>query len=297
MNEFVKGIKNYIKLIRVRHWIKNLLIFLALVFSGELLEKGQLFKVINAFCAFSLMASIIYIINDIRDRENDKKHKTKCKRPIASGAISVKCAVIYAIILMGIVIGIIVVSKMNKIAIMLMTIYFILNLAYSLGLKNVPLIDLLILVSGFIIRVMLGGVVIDVKISNWLFLTVLSMSFYLGLGKRRGEIIKNGNTSRKVLQYYSKEYLDKSMIMFLTMTIIFYSLWVIGNNLYVNENMLIWTIPLVITIVMKYSMNIESVSDGDPIEVVYKDKTLILLIFLYVIFIIGTIYLGRIIQC
>lgn len=73
MNEFVKGIKNYIKLIRVKHWIKNLLIFLALVFSGELLEKGQLFKVINAFCAFSLMASIIYIINDIKDRENDKK--------------------------------------------------------------------------------------------------------------------------------------------------------------------------------------------------------------------------------
>ena len=280
MNEFVKGIKNYIKLIRVKHWIKNLLIFLALVFSGELLEKGQLFKVINAFCAFSLMASIIYIINDIKDRENDKKHKTKCKRPIASGAISV-----------------IVVSKMNKMAIMLMTRYFILNLAYSLELKNVPLIDLLILVSGFIIRVILGGVVIDVKISNWLFLTVLSMSFYLGLGKRRGEIIKNGNTSRKVLQYYSKEYLDKSMIMFLTMTIIFYSLWVIGDNLYVNENMLIWTIPLVITIIMKYSMNIESVSDGDPIEVVYKDKTLIFLIFLYAIFIIGTIYFRRIIQC
>ena len=176
---------------------------------------------------------------------------------------------------------------------LLIILYFGLNIGYSIKLKNIPLLDVVILVSGFVIRVLLGGVAISVEISNWMFLMVLSFSFYLALGKRRGEIIKNGTKTRAVLKYYSKEFLDKNMNMFLTISIIFYSLWVIGNNLYIRNNPLIWTIPLLIIIFLKYSMDVDGEVDADPVEVVFKDKILMLLIAIYAITLFIIIYGGK----
>ncbi len=290
-NIFIRKLKDYIKLIRVKHWIKNLLIFFALVFNGQLFNMVALGKVCVVFVIFSLVASSIYVINDIKDREKDRKHEKKCNRPIASGRVSVKSAITLTIILLVMALILIILCNLNVYAAGLIVIYFLLNLAYSLGLKNIPLVDLSILVTGFVIRVMVGGIAVGIAISNWLFLTVLSLSFYLGLGKRRGEIIKNGTKARAVLQYYSKDYLDKNMIMFLSMTIIFYSLWVIGGNVYVSDNLLIWTIPLIIVILMKYNMDIDSTADGDPIEVVFSDKILIGLMLIFVCLTLGIIYL------
>jgi len=168
-------------------------------------------------------------------------------------------------------------------------IYVIINLFYSLGLKNIPLLDITILVSGFLIRVLYGGAVIDVEVSNWLYLTVISMAFYLVIGKRRNEIISSKKETRKVLKYYTKEFLDKNMYMCLALAIVFYSLWTMDYNS--GNSMLIWTVPIVILICMKYSMNIELGGDGDPTEVVYEDKILLLLIAIYGISLISCIYL------
>ena len=283
---------NYLKLMRPKHYIKNFLIFLPLLFSGKLLNLSNILITLGGVICFSLMASSIYIINDIKDKDKDRKHKTKCNRPIASGKISVKNAIIFMFILLILVTVLVIVMNLSILSIGFLALYFILNLAYSLGLKNIPLIDIIILVSGFVIRVLFGASILSITVSNWLYLTVIAISFYLGLGKRRNEIMKTGSNTRKVLKYYTKEFLDKNMYMFLSMTIIFYSLWTTDVDIVSkSNNLLIWTVPLVIVICMRYSMDIEGESDGDPVEVIMHDKVIISLVFLYALSLITILYI------
>lgn len=281
--------KDYLKLIRVKHYLKNLLIFFPLFFSSNLFNVELLIKTILAFLSFCFACSIIYIINDINDKDKDKLHEKKKHRPIASGKISIKKAYATVFVLCLLSIICFIMSKADiKIAIYTL-IYIVINLFYSFGLKNIPLIDISILVSGFLIRVLYGGAIIDVEVSNWLYLTVISMAFYLVIGKRRNEITNSKKETRKVLKYYTKEFLDKNMYMCLSLAIVFYSLWTMDYNK--GESLLIWTVPIVILICMKYSMTIEIGGDGDPIEVVYGDKMLLSLIILYGISLVSFIYL------
>lgn len=283
---------DYLKLMRPKHYIKNFLIFLPLLFSGKLLDFSNILKTLGGVICFSLIASSIYIINDIKDKDKDRKHKTKCNRPIASGKISVKNAIIFMVVLLILVTVLVIAMNFSILSIGLLLLYFILNLVYSLGLKNVPLIDIIILVSGFVIRVLFGASILSITVSNWLYLTVMALSFYLGLGKRRNEIMKTGSNTRKVLKYYTKEFLDKNMYMFLSMTIIFYSLWTSDVDIVSkSNNLLIWTVPLVIVICMRYSMDIEGESDGDPVEVIMHDKVIISLVFLYALSLITILYI------
>ena len=285
--------RNYIKLMRPKHYIKNFLIFFPLVFSGNFFQKELLVSCIMCFFAFCLSASIVYIINDIKDKEKDKLHEKKKNRPIASGKVSVKNAIVLAILLffLSYFFQVLASNKLLDFSYLYILLYIILNIGYSLGLKNVPLLDVAILVSGFLIRVLYGASIVDVEISNWLYLTVISAAFYLGFGKRRNEIKKVGNKSREVLKYYNKDFLDKNMYMCLSLTIVFYALWTVDPiNVAKASNMLIWTVPFIMLILMKYSMNIENDSFGDPVNVVLEDKVLIITIILYGITVMSLIY-------
>lgn len=285
--------KNYIKLMRPKHYIKNVLIFFPLVFSGNFFQKESLISCIMCFFAFCLSASIAYIINDIKDKEKDKLHEKKKDRPIASGKVSVKNAIVLAILLffLSYFFQVLASSKLLDFSYLYLLLYIILNIGYSLGLKNVPLLDVAILVSGFLIRVLYGASIVDVEISNWLYLTVISAAFYLGFGKRRNEIKKVGNKSREVLKYYNKDFLDKNMYMCLALTIVFYALWTVDPiNVAKASNMLVWTVPFIMLILMKYSMNIENDSFGDPVNVVLEDKALTIIIILYGITVMSLIY-------
>ena len=258
--------KAYLQLLRPKHCIKNLLVVLPLVFSGRLLDPFLLWKTVCAVLAFCVLASLVYIINDIRDVERDRQHPTKCRRPIASGAVPVSCAVAEEVVLFGILI---VLSQLGQFPLkswLCMGTYFILNLGYSFGWKNVPILDIAILVSGFLLRMLLGTSVTGIAISGWLYLTVTSVSFYMGLGKRRGELRTVSKSARKVLQYYSDSFLTQNMQMCLTLTVVFYSLWSMDRG----EN-LMWTVPLVICICLKYGLTVDGNSDGDPVEVIYQD--------------------------
>ncbi|MEG0025701.1 MAG: UbiA prenyltransferase family protein [Bacilli bacterium] len=284
--------KNYLKLARIKHYLKNILIFIPLFFSGKLLENGNIIEAILGFIVFSLMCSFIYILNDIKDIEKDKLHEVKKKRPIASGKISKNNAIIFAflLLLLAILIETIFIG-FNNYSYIFLILYFILNLGYSLGLKNIPLLDIIILVSGFVLRVAYGATLFDIEVSNWLYLMVLSISFYLALGKRRNELVKTKGETRKVLTYYSKEFLDKSMYMFLTIAIIFYSLWCVDPIIVSNSNnLMLWTVPLIMIMCLKYSMNIENNSHGDPIDVIIKDKFILLLGLIYVACLIIILY-------
>ena len=282
-------VKNCIKLMRVKHYIKNVLIFLPLIFSLNFNNFQMDIRVFLGFIAFSLTCSIVYIINDIQDVEKDKQHPVKCKRPIASGKISKKEALILALILFIITTIICVQSKFDYNSILILCTYLVINILYSKVLKNIPLIDVVVLVACYVLRVLFGATLIGVSVSHWLYLTIISFAFYLALGKRRNEMTKsmeNGTETRKVLKYYTKDFLDKNMYMCLALTIVFYSLWCVDEITITkfDINYLIWTIPLLIIICMKYSLNIEGNSYGDPVDVILSDKVLVILILIYCIF-------------
>lgn len=278
--------KKYLKLLRVSHWAKNVLLFLPLIFSSNLFNVKLFMLTIVGFFLFSFLSSIIYINNDIEDIENDKKHPQKKFRPLAAGVISIPKARMIQLLLFIIVCGltIFLYLKTNSINIILLSvIYFVMNYLYSKGLKNVAIVDVVILVIGFLIRVFLGSVIINIEISNWLYLMIMFGSFYLGFGKRRNEIMKNGDVSRKVLKNYNKNFLDKNMYSCLTLSMVCYSMWATNADVInrIGNNLLIWTIPIVMIIFMLYSLEIETDSFGDPIEVVVHNKKIVLMIGVY----------------
>lgn len=254
---------------------------------------AKLLSGVLGFVLFSLLASVVYIINDIRDRENDRHHPAKCKRPIAAGIISVKNAGILALFLLGIsLVGNIFLFSVFSTCIL--GIYLVINLLYSYGLKNYPIIDVAILVSGFGLRVWYGAIITDIEISNWLYLTVIALSFYFALGKRRNELRQNeGGKTRKVLRAYSVEFLDKGMVMFMTLSNAFYALWSMdkSNDSIYNNEYLIFTVPCIFLITMKYGLDIEEkASDGDPVEVLLHDRILLGLCIFYLAVMIAILY-------
>ncbi len=284
-------IKEYLKLIRVKHYVKNLLIFLPLFFSGLYKDIDKTLICIAGFIFFCLVSSIIYVINDMSDIEKDRLHETKKNRPLASGAISIKSAyaVIFSLVFCCLLlIGVLIFLNGNLYALLLPLLYVIINILYSKGLKNVVLLDVVILVSGFLIRLFFGGILVDAEVSNWLYLTVMSGAFYMGFGKRRNEFIRNKEKTRKVLKYYNKDFLDKSMYVCLTLTIVFYSMWTVDPVIVgkLGNQLLIWTVPLLMIILFQYSLSVEKDSDGDPVEVLVNSKSLMATVLIYVIAII-----------
>lgn len=293
-------LKYYIKLLRPKHWIKNLLVFTPLVFSGNLLNAHYLLLSIVAFAVFSMVASSVYVINDIRDVESDRKHEVKCHRPIASGKVSIIEAKIILIILVLLVSIVEMLLKAPLPAAFVLGIYFLSNIFYSVKLKKVPIVDISTLTLGFLLRVFYGANVIGVAVSNWLYLTVMALAFYLGLGKRRNELLKmgvNAGEVRGVLKYYNHSFLDKNMYMLLSAAIVFYALWCIDpiTTAVLNEDFLIWTVFLVVCILMKYSLDIETGSYADPVDVVLGDKWLICLVLLYCVILLALLYGGTIV--
>lgn len=290
-------IKNYIKLLRVKHYMKNLLIFFPLVFSGQLFAGQAFLRTIVGSCAFSFSASMIYIINDMNDVENDRLHPTKCRRPLASGAISIRQARIAIVVLC--VLTLLFnwsVAKNDWRIWAILAGYIGCNIAYSFGAKNVALVDVLILVLGYVLRIYYGALLIRTPISSWLYLTVLSMAFFLGFGKRRNELRSQGEQSRVVLKRYTSEFLDKAMYLCLGLTIVFYSLWCESMTELMQNSLLLFSIPLVLLICMRYSMDIEGDSDGDPVEVVIADRPLLLLASVYAVAMACILYGGKLLH-
>ena len=280
----------YLKLMRVKHYLKNFLVFLPIIFSGNLFNLNILLKCIVAFFAFSFTSSVIYILNDLKDIEKDKNHPIKKNRPLASGEISKKTGIIIMTLLFIITIVLLILNELllNKANIFLL-IYFVINIFYSCGLKNVPLLDITILSFGFVLRVLYGGSVVSIPVSSWLFLTVLSVSFYMALGKRKKELMKlKGAKTRSVLKYYTENFLEKNMYLFLTLAIVFYSLWTV---LAVNNNLFKYSIIFVILILMKYNLNIEKDGYGDPVDVILGDKILISILFIYCLYCFTILYI------
>ena len=237
------------------------------------------------FIVFSLISSAVYILNDYKDIEKDRKHPVKKERPLASGCISKKAGLFIMFLCIISAVGVCILINDPPSALCL-AIYFFLNIGYSLGLKNIPIIDVVILASGFVLRVFFGGFVTHIEISKWLYLVVITGSLYMGLGKRRNELKKQTDT-RDVLKKYSMPFLDKNMYVCVTLANVFYALWTIE----MPDSRLIWTVPFFIIMLMCYSLDTEGDSDGDPVEVILHDKVLIGIILIYVVCILTLLYI------
>ena len=286
-----------VKLMRPKHYIKNFLILVSITFDRNLFNPAVLGQVMLGFAAFCLLTSAVYVVNDIRDVESDRQHEVKRNRPIASGAVPIPAAWALAGGLLAAALAIQLAAFGNRGgSLLLMAAYFAANLGYSLGLKHVPFLDIVLLVLGFVLRVLYGAAIVGSVTSAWVYLTVFALSFYLGLGKRRNELKKtrdSGGSTRRVLQYYSYEFLDKFMYLCLTLAVTFYALWSADGEITAKygTDKLIWTVPLVIIILMKYSADIESDSFGDPVDVVMHDKVLLGLSALLGLAVVALIYL------
>jgi 4-hydroxybenzoate polyprenyltransferase len=294
-------VKQYLQLLRVHHWIKNALIFIPLFFSSNLLKTSLISGIVLGFICFSLLSSIVYIINDIRDIEKDRLHNTKCRRPLASGEITVPHAIVILIILSILLIVLLIMLRIqgthlyNLKSIGLLLLYTVLNIAYSWGLKNIPIVDVTILASGYIIRVLFGSVIIGVNISVWLYLVITLGAYYMGLGKRRNEITANEMKTRAVMKFYSHNFLDKNMYVCQALCVVFYALWSIDSVTVerFHTSAFVYTIPVILIIFLKYSLNIETDTDGDPTSVLLGDKVLLSLCGIYVVCAFCIIYLNR----
>lgn len=288
--------KDFFKLIRVKHWLKNILIFLPVFFSSNILSTKCLKISLIAFIVFCLSASIVYIINDLNDLEKDKNHPIKKTRPLASGKIKLSTAIITIIVLIlaSLIISLYLYSITNNILVILIPIiYIVVNILYSIILKDIPIIDVSVIVLGFVLRVMYGGGVTGIEVSKYLYLMIIFGAFFLGFGKRRNEILKNGTKSRKSLDYYNHSFLDKNMYIMLSLAVVSYTLWCVDKDTIsrIGNDYLFWTIPLVIIILQLYSLNIEGNSHGDPIDVFFSDKKLIVMSIIYVAIMSGILYL------
>lgn len=275
--------KECIKLMRPQHYIKNFLIFFPAFFAGNLFN-GRIFNVLLVgSIAFSMITSTVYIINDIRDKEKDRLHAVKKNRPIASGKISEKKAAVFAasLLLLGEYILYLVQGTFFNKANGIVVLYLICNLAYSWGLKDKPIIDVLLLASGFVLRTLLGGALAQVEVSQWFALTIMMFSLYMGLGKRRNELKKViSNETRAVLGYYTYDFLNRYMMVSMTLGMVFYAYWcaAIAHNSH-----MVWTLPLTMAIIMKYELDLEKDSYGDPVEVLLGDKALLVIVSIYLV--------------
>jgi 4-hydroxybenzoate polyprenyltransferase len=298
-------LRSIIKTMRPRQWAKNAVVMAALVFDRQLpdpeilFSKGQLHPIqpllhsFSAFILFCLLSSAVYIINDIVDIESDRNHPTKKKRPIASGTLSISVAWISASIITLITLAI--AFRLSFGFFLISLAYFIINLAYTNWLKHIPLIDVLVIASGFVLRVAGGVSVIEVqRFSPWLYVVTTLFALFLGFGKRRAELAlleEKADSHRRVLDGYTIPLLDNLILIVSSTTIVSYSLYTFSApNLPSNHSMML-TIPFVLYGIFRYLYLIQVKQEGGaPEELLLADRPLQISIALWGISILLIFY-------
>lgn len=284
-----------IKTMRIRQWPKNGFILAALVFDRQLTNPVALSRTLAGFVLFCFLSSVVYILNDILDVEADRQHPTKRNRPIASGRLPVSTAVAAAV---GFVLATLTLAYLlSPVFLAISVAYFLLNLAYSMSLKHVPLIDVLLIAAGFVLRVAAGVSLIQVeRFSPWLYVVTILLALYLGFGKRRAELNLDAGdpaTYRRVLDGYNIPFLDQLITIVSATTIITYSLYTFSApNLPANHTMML-TIPFVLYGVFRYLYLIQIKQEGGaPEELLLTDRPLQITILLFGLTVIAVLYLS-----
>lgn len=274
----MKKLKTTISLLRVKHWLKNLLLFAPPFFGGLIFDLETLSISFQVFISFSLLSSAGYIFNDLRDRQADSFHPQKRNRPLVQGEISVNSAIyiLSLCIFLSLFLGI----KVGHSFLFFLFVYFVLNIIYTLYLKPLPIFELFGVVFGFIIRVLAGGNAFQIEVSNWLFLTVFFVSLLLSTGKRLEELVSLKNNAclqRSVLKEYPSGFLEAILYISATISLLSYSIYTLekGKDIF-------YTVPLVTFGLFRYIFMVKK-EKGEPIQLLLEDKILGSIFLLWII--------------
>jgi decaprenyl-phosphate phosphoribosyltransferase len=303
----IDRLRVYMRVLRVNQWIKNLVIFTAIIFSGQMFEGGLLIKTLYAFFVFCLLSSASYVLNDIIDYPFDRKHPIKRLRPIASGEVTVAEATFIVFIL---TFGSLVVSLLFSVEFFLLAFLFVLlHIAYSLHLKKFAVIDIFTISFSFMMRTFAGEVVSGYHIPIWLLLTIFFVSLFMATVKRHAELVVRGTDARAALFYYKEHLLDFLTTTFATLTIIAYSFYAYFEKPplttaffsdFMNEffpafearKWMMVSIPLVVYGIARYAQLLYEKEQGErPEKIITKDVPLVVTIALWGLIVIGLIYI------
>ncbi|MEW6284669.1 MAG: decaprenyl-phosphate phosphoribosyltransferase [Chloroflexota bacterium] len=287
-------LKHLLKTMRPRQWIKNGFVFFALIFDKQLFQTEPFLRTLEGFVLFCLISSAVYLFNDIADIEADRIHPEKRHRPLAAGKLHISVAFAAAVILAlaALAFGYWLAPAFAGV----LAAYFVINLLYSRWLKHIPILDVLIIAAGFVLRVAAGVMLITVeRFSPWLYMITVLFSLYLGLGKRRAEIsllAQGAGAHRKVLDGYTLPLLDQYITIVSGTTIVAYSLYTFSApNLPENHSMML-TIPFVVYGIFRYLQLIQiGNAGGSPEEVALTDRPLQVTVLLWGLAVIAIFYL------
>lgn len=284
-----------LKSTRPHQWLKNLFIFAPIIFSQNIFNLPYILKTGIAFISFCLLSGSLYILNDLNDREEDKLHPIKSKRPIASGRLKRSSAILSFITLSAL--AFVLAITLNKYFFIIALAYFSLQVAYSFWLKHVVILDVFVVAAGFLIRVVAGGLAIDVSLSSWLLICTILLALFLAMSKRRHELIlleENAHNHRPILKEYNPYLLDQMIAVVTASTLITYCLYTISEETVTKfgTTKLIYTIPFVLYGIFRYLYLVHQKSEGgSPDVLIIKDKPLLADIFLWIVSAILILYL------
>jgi 4-hydroxybenzoate polyprenyltransferase len=289
-------IKALILLLRPAHWVKNVFVLAPLVFAQKLTDPEAVRLALLAFIAFCLASSAVYIFNDIRDRAEDRLHPLKRNRPLAAGTVSVQLAAVLAIAMAAGALGIAV--GLGTGFLLVLTTYLVLNQLYSLGLKHVVILDVMIVSLGFVLRVIAGGLAIDVRVSAWLLLCTFFVALFLAFSKRRHELMLLANEAseqRPVLSHYSAAFLDQMINVVTASTVVAYAMYSISPETIekFHTRYLIYTIPMVLFGIFRYLYLIYQRQTGrNPTEAILRDPPFMINILVWATAVVWIVYEG-----
>ena len=286
----------YLKLIRINNWVKNLFIFIPLFFSSDLLNLDKFTLTFFGSLGFSLVTSFVYIINDIFDIDFDKNHPDKKNRPIPSGIISIRKSLLIGLILF--ILGLITLWFTSFHSFLITIIYFILNVSYSYKLKHVPIIDFVIISIGFVIRILIGGVIGEIELSQWIIVMVFLLSLFIAVTKRRDDVYQfevEDKFNRKVVDKYTVEFMDKIITIVSSVLIVSYLLFITSEDVvlrYSTNSLLITFIFVLIGIFRYNQITYVYNKSGSPVKILFKDRFLQIILFCWTLTFFVIIYLN-----
>lgn len=271
--------KEMILLIRPHQWIKNFFIFLPLFFSGNMTNLSLYPPVLISFVAFCLISSSIYCFNDIVDVDSDRLHPVKKNRPIASGKISKKWAYFCMVILIVVsfAIPIVFIKSYSSSLLAILSLYFLLNILYCLCLKNIAILDIVIISIGFVLRLFSGGIVVNIEISKWIVLMTFLLALFLALAKRRDDLLifnESGEVMRKNIGNYNMDFINNVLTFIAAVVVVCYIMYTISEDVELRlqtDKLYLTSIFVIIGIVRYLQLIFVYNQSGSPTKIVLHD--------------------------
>lgn len=285
------------KLLRPVQWVKNIFVYLPLFFSGQLLDAGLLIPATMVFFSFSFLASSVYCINDLIDAKADRLHPVKRFRPVAKGDISAKTAIAMAVLLFVVSMSVmILLPDRMKSLLTVLCVYFLINIAYSLKLKQIAIVDVFVVASGFVLRLFAGGIACDIWISPWIVCMTFLLALFLAFAKRRDDVIlyeKSGVAVRKNIIAYNREYLNQTLGIIASVTMVCYIIFSLSPDVMqrMGSSYVYVTSIFVLAGILRYlQLALVGGGSGNPTEIFLNDRFLQICIVLWIVSYIIIIY-------